>query len=226
MDFQIIIENIPLFLAGFQMTVILLIVSLLFGAILALIMALCMRSERKWLSQPARAYVFFFRGTPGLVQVFMIYYGAGQFAVIRESFLWVAFQEPLFCALLGLTLNTGAYTTAILKGALDNTPKGLIEGGLSLGLNPSQILRFIILPNAIRRAIPAYSNEVIAQLHTTAIVSTITIVDLTGAARRINSVHYSPYEAFLPAAFFYLLCTFAIVGIFKIVEKRIQPISI
>ena len=219
-DIEVVINSLPLLAKGLVLTVQLLVSSLLAGAIIALISTLMLISQKKWLYYPARWYSYFFRGTPALVQIYMIYYGVGQFTWVQENFLWIFFQEPFFCAWLTLSLNTGAYSTEILRGAIANISRGQHEGGRSLGLNAKLIFCLIIFPQAIRNALPAYSNEVIAQLHTTAIVSTITLVDITGAARYINGNYYTPFEAFIPAAVFYLLCTFILVSLFRQWEKH------
>lgn len=225
MDFSIVQQNLPLFAQGFWLTVQLVGLSLLVGGPLALAAALAIRSSFRPLAAFAQGYVYFFRGTPGLVQIYLIYYGAGQFEALQQSWLWEWFQEPYFCAWLGLTLNTGAYTSEILRGAMANTPRGQLEAAKALGLRPRQIFWLVIWPGTLRRALPAYGNEVIAQLHTSAIVSTITLIDLTGAARRINATHFSPYEAFLPAALGYLLLTMLLVLATRWLEKhfRVNP---
>ncbi len=222
MDFSIIQENLPLLGEGLLLTMQLVGLSLVIGGPLALVMALALRSKRRGLYWPAWSFVYFFRGTPGLVQVYLFYYGAGQFAFLRESVLWTWLQEPFYCALLALTCNTAAYTTEILRGAMANTPRGQLEAAQALGLKSGQIFWLVIWPGTIRRALPAYGNEMIAQLHTSAIVSTITLVDLTGAARRINATYFSPYEAFLPAALGYLALTGILVLFTRWLERRFR----
>ena len=178
---------------------------------------------------PIRAFVYFFRGTPLLVQMFLVYYGFGQFEALRTSFLWPLFKEAYFCALFTFTLNTAAYTTEILRGSIKATSHGEIEAALAAGMSRLLMIRRIILPSAFRRALPAYSNEIIFMLHGSALASVITIIDITGAARIINSRYYSPYEAFLTAALFYLSITFIIVFLIKKLENRgyahLQPQS-
>lgn len=229
MDLSIILENIPTYLEGLKNTVILVSISLVIGLLLAVPLAVLRNSRSKLVQAPIRAFVYFFRGTPLLVQMFLVYYGFGQFEVLRESFLWPAFQEAYFCALFTFTLNTCAYTTEIIRGAIKATPHGEIEAAMAAGMSRMLMFRRVILPSAFRRALPAYSNEIIFMLHGSSLASVITIIDITGAARIINSRYYSPYEAFLTAALLYMSLTFIIVFLIKRLEIKwfahLQPQS-
>ncbi len=220
MDPSIIIENIGIYLEGLKTTVWLVAISLLLGLLLAVPLAVLRTAKAYAIQAPIRAYVYFFRGTPLLVQMFIVYYGFGQFEAIKASFLWPFFREAWFCALLTFTLNTGAYTTEILRGAIVATPHGEIEAAKAAGMSRLLMLRRIVLPSAFRRALPQYSNEIIFMLHGSSLASVITLVDITGAARIINSRFYSPYEAFLTAAIFYMALTFMIVFLVKRLEGR------
>ncbi len=220
MDPSIIIENIGIYLEGLKTTVWLVAISLLLGLLLAVPLAVLRTAKAYAIQAPIRAYVYFFRGTPLLVQMFIVYYGFGQFEAIKASFLWPLFREAWFCALLTFTLNTGAYTTEILRGAIVATPHGEIEAAKAAGMSRLLMLRRIVLPSAFRRALPQYSNEIIFMLHGSSLASVITLVDITGAARIINSRFYSPYEAFLTAAIFYMALTFMIVFLVKRLEGR------
>jgi arginine/ornithine transport system permease protein len=144
----------------------------------------------------------------------------GQFEAVRESFLWPLFKEAYFCALFTFSLNTCAYTTEIIRGAIVTTAHGEVEAAKAAGMSRLLMLRRVILPSAFRRALPAYSNEIIFMLHGSALASVITIIDITGAARIVNSRYYSPYEAFLTAAVFYMAITFSIVFLIRLLEKR------
>ncbi len=229
MDLAIIFENLPIYLTGLKNTVILVSISLVLGLLLAVPLAILRNYASPLAQLPIRAFVYFFRGTPLLVQMFLIYYGFGQFDLIKESLLWPFFREAYFCALFAFTLNTGAYTTEILRGAIKATPHGEIEAAMAAGMSRFLMVRRIILPSAFRRALPAYSNEIIFMLHGSSLASVITIVDITGAARIINSRFYSPYEAFLTAAVFYMAITFLIVFLVKKLEvhwfAHLQPQS-
>ena len=220
MELSIIFENIGIYLEGLQTTAWLVSLSLLLGLLLAVPLAVLRTAKSYAVQAPIRAYVYFFRGTPLLVQMFIVYYGFGQFDVIKTSFLWPLFKEAWFCALFTFTLNTGAYTTEILRGAIEATPHGEIEAAKAAGMSRLLMLRRIVLPSAFRRALPQYSNEIIFMLHGSSLASVITLVDITGAARIINSRFYSPYEAFLTAAVFYMALTFMIVFLVKRLEGR------
>ena len=220
MDFSIIAENIGLYLDGLWTTAWLVAAALVIGLAVAVPLAVLHTSGNPLVWMPVFAYVYFFRGTPLLVQLFMIYYGAGQFVAVQESVLWPLLSQAWFCALLAFTLNTAAYTTEILRGAIQATPHGEVEAARAVGMSDWLLYRRIVLPSAFRRALPAYGNEVIFMLHGSAVASVITIVDLTGAARIVNSRYYSPDEAFITAALFYMALTVLIVAAFRAVERR------
>ena len=218
MDFQVIIDNLPLYLQGLRTTIVLVFASLVLGLVLAIPIALLASSKSRWISALPKAYIYFFRGTPLLVQMFMIYHGMGQFEAVRESFLWVIFQQAWACALVAFALNTAGYTGEILRGTIAQTPYGEIEAAKSVGMSNAQIYRRIILPSTFRRALPAYGNEVIFMLHGSSLAGLITIVDLFGAARIVNARNFVPFEAFIAAGIFYLAITFMIVWGFKKTE--------
>lgn len=220
MDFSIIFENLNIYLEGLKNTLILVSISLVIGLIFAIPLAVLRTSKNLFVSWPIRAYVYCFRGTPLLIQMFLIYYGIGQFEPIRASFLWVFFKEAYFCALFAFTLNSCAYTIEIIKGAIENTPHGEVEAAKAAGMSKFLRFRRIILPSAFRRALPSYSNEIIFMLQGSSLASVITIVDITGAARIVNSRFYSPYEAFLTAAIFYMAITFIILWLIKKLEFK------
>ena len=220
MDWTIILDNIGIYFEGLKTTLMLVSSSLLLGMLIAIPLAVLRTSRNVVIQAPIRAYVYFFRGTPLLVQMFIIYYGFGQFDAIKASFVWPFFKEAWFCALFAFTLNTGAYTTEILRGAVEATPHGEVEAAKAAGMSRLLMLRRIVLPSAFRRALPQYSNEIIFMLHGSSLASVITIVDITGAARIVNSRFYSPYEAFLTAAVIYMSLTFLIVWGIKRLEVR------
>lgn len=220
MDFSIIFANLDIYFEGLKNTLILVSISLAIGLIFAIPLAVLRTSKNLFISGPIQVYVYCFRGTPLLVQMFIIYYGMGQFEPIKASFLWIFFKEAYFCALFAFALNSCAYTIEIIRGAIENTPHGEVEAAKAAGM--SKLLRFrrIILPSAFRRALPSYSNEIIFMLHGSSLASVITIIDITGAARIVNSRFYSPYEAFLTAAVFYMAITFLIVWLIKKLEFK------
>ena len=220
MDVEVIVKNLPLYLEGLWTTAQLVALSLACGLALAIPVALMGASRRWYLELPAKAYVYVFRGTPLLIQMYIIYYGLAQFEVVRESLLWVVLREAYWCALLSFALNTAGYTGEILRGAIANTPYGELEAARSVGMSRRQIYSRIVLPSAFRRALPAYGNEVIFMLHGSALAGVITLVDLFGAARIVNSRHFVPFESFIAAGAFYLCLTFVIAWMFKLWERR------
>ena len=217
-DFTLIAESLPVMLKGIGITFQLLIISGFLGLILAIFL-LFMRISGKWyLSFPAQIYIYVFRGTPILVQIFIIYYGLPQFGFIRSSILWPILREPTGCAIVALSLNTGAYVSEILRGGVLAVGKGLIEAGSALGMSAYQKFVYITAPIATRIALPAYSNDVISLLKSTALASTITIADMTGIARTIVANTYAPYEIFISLAIVYLIFTFILQKLFGYIE--------
>ncbi len=220
MDIQVIIDNLPLYFQGLWVTIILVVSSLAIGLCLAVPIALLATAKSKWISFLPKAYIYFFRGTPLIVQMFMIYHGMGQFTIVHETFLWTIFQEAFACALIAFALNTAAYTGEILRGTIEQTLFGEIEAGKACGMSTPKIYQRIILPSTFRRALPAYGNEVIFMLHGSSLAGVITIVDLFGAAKIVNSRHFVPFESFITAGVFYLALTFMIVWGFKMAERH------
>ena len=220
MNFAAIGESLPLYFNGLLVTIKLLAVALAIGLACAIPLAVMRASRNKWLSPPVWCFTYVFCGTPMLVQLFLIYYGLAQFVWIRESVIWPWFSSAWFCAAFAFAVNTCAYTTEIIAGAIRSTNAGEIEAANSMGMSRGVMIRRILLPSALRRALPAYSNEVIFMLHGTSLASIVTLMDLTGAAREMNSTFYLPFEAFLTAGAFYLALTFVLVGLFHLAEKR------
>lgn len=219
-DYQMIWENLPLYWGGVLVTVKILLISLAVGLSLALPLALMRVSKSPWVNFPAWLYTYVIRGTPMLVQLFLIYYGLAQFEFIRDSFMWPYFSSATFCACLAFAINTSAYTAEILAGSLKATPPGEIEAAKAMGMSRAKLYRRILLPSALRRALPQYSNEVIMMLHTTSLASIVTLIDITGAARTVSAQYYMPFEAFITAGLFYLALTFILVRLFKLAERR------
>ena len=220
MDFALIMQNLPLYLSGLRVTVELLILALLCGFALAIPIGFGAAAKSIWLNAAPRAFIYFMRGTPLLVQMFLLYHGVAQFELVRESILWAVFKQAYWCALIAFSLNTAGYTAEILRGAIRQTPAGEIEAARACGMRPATMARRIILPSAFRRAAPAYGNEVIFMLHGTALAGVITIVDLFGAAKIVNARHFAPFESFITAGVFYLILTFIIVALFAQLEKK------
>jgi arginine/ornithine transport system permease protein len=187
MNFDTILENLPLYVSGLGVTLKLLGLSLACGLLLAVPLALVRTVSRGWASRAVWVYTYAFRGTPMLVQLFLCYYGLAQFDAVRESWAWPWLSSATFCAWLTFTLNTAAYTTEIIAGSIRALPAGEIEAAKSLGMSRGLMLRRIVLPAALRRALPAYGNEAIFMLHGTSLASVVTLLDLTGAARQLYS---------------------------------------
>ena len=220
MNLGVILESLPLYLEGLLTTVQLLLLSLLIGGLAALPLAVARASRRRWLSVPVWGFTYAIRGTPMLVQLFLVYYGLAQFETVRESPFWPWLASAWFCAVLAFAVNTCAYTTEIVAGAIAATSAGEIESARSFGMSRGQVLRRIVLPSALRRSLPAYSNEAIMMLHGTSLASIVTLLDLTGAAREVNSRHFLPFEAFVTAGAFYLALTFVLIALFRRAEAR------
>ncbi len=206
---------------GLVTTVQLVFLSLVIGLMLAVPLAILRTVRNPLVSGPVWLYTYLFRGTPLLIQLYIIYYGIGQIEGIQETFWWSIFRDPFYPALLAFTLNTTAYTTEIIRGALMATPQGEVEAAKAYGMSWALRMRRIILPSAFRRALPAYANEVIFMLHASAIASVVTIMDLTGAARDIYSRFYAPFTAFVAVALIYMALTFLIVYGFRRLERHL-----
>ena len=220
MDWQVIAESAPLYLSGAWTTLKLLVLALVLGLAAALPLAMLRSLPNPWLSRPVWAFTYVIRGTPLLVQLFLLYYGLAQFEAVRASVLWPWLSSAWFCAVAAFAVNTCAYTTEILHGAIRAVPAGEVEAARAIGMGRGLTFRRIVLPQAFRRALPAYGNEVVLMLHGTSLASVVTIADLTGAAREVNSVHYLPFEAFITAALCYLAITAVLVGLFRAAERR------
>jgi octopine/nopaline transport system permease protein len=222
MDFALMSESILPILGGARMTIVLVTLSLAMGFVLAIITALIRRSRLTWLSGLVRLYVFVIRGTPLLVQIFLIYYGLGQILWIRESFLWPALRDPFWCAIIALTINTTAYGSEIIRGGLEAVSWGEIEAAKSMGMSGFLLFKRIVFPIAIRQALPAYGNEVILMVKATSLASTITIMEMTGIANVIMAENYRPLEVFIVAGSFYLLINFIMTRIIQVIEWRLS----
>ena len=216
---ELIWDSMPRLLKGGWLTIELTVISVVIGLCFAVPLAMMYIAKNPLLSLPVRAYVFYFRGTPLLVQIFLIYYGSGQFrAVFEAAGLWTFFREPYFCAVLSLTLNTAAYTAYILRGAILNVPFGEVEAARACGMSRWLLYRRIILPNAFRLALPAYTNEVIFLFQSTSLVSIITLLDLTGVARIIVARSFAVYEIYITAGILYLIVTYTMLWGFRKLE--------
>ena len=220
MDFDLMISSFPKLLNATLITLKLLSASLIIGLILGLLFSIMRINKNPIINKFAYAYSYFFRGTPLLVQIFIIYFGFGQLEFIRSSVLWVFLKEPYFCAIIAFALNTGAYTSEILRSAFQTIKPGYIEAGKSLGIQSKIIFFKIQIPIALRQSLPAYGNEIILMLKGTSLASTVTIMDITGVAKYIISTTFKPIEVFIVAGGIYLFITFIIHNIIKFLEKK------
>ena len=220
MEWQVVWDSLPQYVEGIRTTFVLLGISLLSSFVLAVPLAVARVSPTQWLSKPVWFYTYILRGTPLLVQLFILYHGLAQFEALRESAAWPLFRDPWFCAWLAFTMNSTAYTTEIFAGAMRATSTGEIEAARSYGLGGFKLYSRVLLPSALRRALPQYSNEVVGLMHATAIASTVTLVDITRVARDVYANTLLITESFGVAAVLYFVLTFAMVGLFKLLERR------
>ena len=220
MDLSLMATSLPKLLSAAIVTLKLLSVALFFGLIIGLIFAILRLNKNPIINKFAYGYSYVFRGTPLLVQIFIIYFGLGQIEYFRSTFLWTVFKEPYWCAIIAFALNTGAYTSEILRSAFETIKPGIIEAGKSLGISSKIIFYKIQIPVAIRQSLPAYGNEIILMMKGTSLASTVTLMDITGVAKHIVSTTYKPLEVFLLAGGIYLFMTFLIHNLIKYLEKK------
>lgn len=218
--FQILIEYWPDFLSGTWLTIQLVVISAILGFLLAVPVALARLSQNRIISGIALAYSLFFRGTPLLVQIFLIYFGLGQFEFVRDSIFWPLLREAYFCALLTFVLNTAAYSAEVVRGGILSVPKGEVEAARACGMSSFTTYRLVILPRAFSMVLPSYSNEVVILLKGTALASTITLYELMGQSQYAASNTYQPIQVFAIAGLIYYMLTLVITRVFAILEKR------
>ena len=220
MDIELMINSFPKLLNATLITLKLLSVSLILGLFIGLGFAILRMNNNKLINKFAYGYSYIFRGTPLLVQIFIIYFGLGQIEYLRTTFLWIVLKEPYWCAIIAFSLNTGAYTSEILRSAFETIKPGYLEAGKSLGIPSKIIFTKIQIPIAIKQSLPAYGNEIILMLKGTSLASTVTLMDLTGVAKYIISTTFKPVEVFIVAGGIYLFMTFIIHNVIKYLEKK------
>jgi octopine/nopaline transport system permease protein len=220
MDFELMINSFPKLLGATLITLKLLSVSLIIGLFIGLLFAILRMNQNLIINRFAYGYSYVFRGTPLLVQIFIIYFGLGQIEYLRSTFLWVVLKEPYWCAIIAFALNTGAYTSEILRSAFETIKPGIIEAGKSLGISNKIIFYKIQIPIAIKQSLPAYGNEIILMLKGTSLASTVTLMDLTGVAKYIISTTFKPIEVFIVAGGIYLFMTFCVHNLIKFLERK------
>ena len=220
MDLELMINSFPKLLSAAIITLKLLSVSLIIGLFIGLLFAILRLNKNIFINKFAYGYSYIFRGTPLLVQIFIIYFGLGQIEYLRSTVLWVILKEPYWCAIIAFALNTGAYTSEILRSAFQTIKPGILEAGKSLGISNRIIFYKIQIPIAIRQSLPAYGNEIILMMKGTSLASTVTLMDLTGVAKYIISTTFKPVEVFIVAGGIYLFMTFIIHNVIKFLEKK------
>ncbi len=219
-DFSLVLSSLPQIFSGLTLTLKLLVLSAALGLVIAGVVLLMRLSGRWWLAWPAKAYIYFFRGTPILIQIFIIYYGLPQFDAVRHSMVWPMLRQPFFCCVIALALNTSAYVSEILRGGVMGVDKGVNEAAKALGLSAPQRFIHVIAPIATRIAMPAYGNEIISMMKATALASTVTLLDITGVARTIVADTYAPFEIFIAVALIYLAMAWMFQLGFGVMEER------
>ena len=220
MDLSLMASSLPKLLSAAVITIKLLSASLIIGLFIGLLFAILRLNKNIFVNKFAYGYSYVFRGTPLLVQIFIIYFGLGQIEYFRTTFLWEIFKEPYWCAIIAFALNTGAYTSEILRSAFQTIKPGIIEAGKSLGISNKIIFYKIQIPVAIRQSLPAYGNEIILMMKGTSLASTVTLMDVTGVAKYIISTTFKPIEVFIVAGSIYLFMTFLIHNLIKYLEKK------
>lgn len=223
MDLELMAEAFPQLLEATPRTLLLAVSSLVLGFVLALGIALVRLSGNRVAELIAYGYVYLFRSTPLLVQIFIIYYGSGQFVpFFKDLGLWTLFREPWFCAILALTLNSAAYASEIIRGGIESVPRGQIEAARAVGMGRLLLFRRIVFPVAMRQALPGYGNEIILMVKATSLASTITILEITGVAKKIISASYLPLEVFIIAGGIYLVINFVVTRAVQFSERRLN----
>jgi len=220
MDYELMVNSFPKLLSAAAITLKLLSVSLIIGLFIGLLFAILRLNKNIFINKFAYGYSYLFRGTPLLVQIFIIYFGLGQIEYLRTTFLWTILKEPYWCAIIAFALNTGAYTSEILRSAFQTIKPGIIEAGRSLGISSKIIFYKIQIPIAIRQSLPAYGNEIILMMKGTSLASTVTLMDLTGVAKYMISTTFRPVEVFIVAGGIYLFMTFIIHNVIKYLEHK------
>jgi len=222
MDFSFLFYTLRRLLEAVPVTVALFLTSLSLGLLLAFIIAGMRVSRSSLLNMPARCYIWIFRGTPLIIQMYLIYYGLGQSVLIRDSWAWLVLHSPYGCAVVSLALCTAGYSAEIIRGGFLSVPRGQLEAGLACGMPRLTLLRRIIAPITLRQILPAWSTEAILMLKSTALASLITVWDITGVAQKIIQESYRVMEVFACAAMIYLCMTWLIVKLLGWLEYKLS----
>jgi len=221
LSYEVFVKSLPFVLSGLKLTVLLTLFGFVIGQILALPLGLALYSRRWWLRAPAAFYTFIIRGSPLLVQIYIIYYGFSQFPAVRDSLFWPVLREPFYCALIAIGLNSAAYMAEIIAGALRKIPPGQQEACLSLGLPNRYTFRDVLLPQMYQAIFPMIGSEMILVLKASALASAITLMEMIGMAKLFFSRTYTPFEPFIAAGILYLLIGLVISIAFRFLEKQL-----
>lgn len=222
-DFELFQHTISNLFKGFGLTVYIGILSIALSLVLGLGLALIRLSSHRILAHTAFVYSTVFRGTPLLVQLFILYYGIGTLSFARDNAaLWWLFSDGVRCAILAITLNSGAYVSEVLRGGLQSIPAGQLEAAKAIGMSPFIRFRRIVFPLALRQALPAYSNEIVLAIKGTSLASTIAVMELTGYAKKLMNQNYAIVETFVIAGMLYLLINFSLLGMVSLLERQLQ----
>ncbi|MBY5546407.1 ABC transporter permease subunit [Rhizobium leguminosarum] len=222
MDFTFIASTLVTLLKAVPTTLVLFSLSIIAGGLLALVIVWMRTSGNPVLTSFAKGYIFIFRGSPLLIQMFLVFYGLGQFGFIRYSFLWPFLREPMVCAVLSLALCTAGYTAEIFRGGIRAVSPKEIEAARSIGMSGFLLVRRILAPIAFRHALPAYSTEIVLMMKSTALASLVTVWEVTGVAQRLISQTYRTMEVFLCAAIIYLVLNFIILQGMALLEYSLS----
>lgn len=225
MNIELMIDSVPALLEGLVVTFQLVAAALVVGFVIAVPTALARISRFAALRWISLGYVFFFRGTPLLVQIFLIYYGFSQFEAVRESIFWPVLREAYWCALIAFSLNTGAYSAEVFRGGILSVPHGEVEAARAIGMSPATVFWRIVWPQALRQALPAYGNEIILLVKASSLASTVTLMDLTGVARSLAADTYMPIEIFATSALIYLAVTYLLSRLIVLLEVWLAPVE-
>lgn len=219
---MVLLDNLPALMSGVALTLLLTAIALVFGVCIALGLSLMKESHSRLARGFVNGLLFFVRGTPLLVQLFLVYYGLGQFEALRHSFLWVALSQPMVCALLVLSVNTGCYTSVIFTGAIRAVPKNYYQAAAALGMSRGLTLRRVILPRALQIALPAYSNEVLIVLKSTSLASVITLMEIMGVTQDLISQTYDTLYWYAVAGALYLILNVIIILVFRFLMRQVH----
>lgn len=215
-------EYLPLLIQGLWLTIQLLVLSMVFGLILAVPVGLVQVTGPKWLARIARGYCTLMRGTPLLVQLWLLYFGLGSifaaYPEVRQSMFWPILREGYFYAILAFTLNEGGYGGEIMRGAFLSVPKGELEAARAYGMSPWKVLHRIWLPRAVRNVLPTLAGETVLMLKATPLAATVTVLDIFGVILRVRQNTYITYEPLITAAIIYMALTFLITRAFNYAE--------